>query len=126
MSADAAPAVPGSSEDDIPSPPRPAITPKDIYEVPRLAVQGLLAWALPEIRLVAAVPPVRSNECRDASLTDAPRDRGHRLCPRRYAGREQNRAHRSRKLGQSLRGAIPLPPRVASRRLEPLVGGRGG
>ena len=48
MSADAAPAVPGSGEDDIPSPPRPVITPKDIYEVPRLAVQGLLAWALPE------------------------------------------------------------------------------
>ena len=76
--------------------------------------------------LVAAVPPVRSNECRDASLTDAPRDRGRRLCPRRYAGREQNRAYRSSKLGPSLRGAIPLPPRVASRRdwLDDYVAGR--
>ena len=48
MSADTAPAVPGSGEDVTASPPRPAITPKDIYEVPRLAVQGLLAWTLPE------------------------------------------------------------------------------
>ena len=29
-------------------PARPLVTAKDIYEVPRLAVQGMLAWSLPE------------------------------------------------------------------------------
>src|SRR5262245_58427087 len=31
-----------------PRPARPLVTAKDIYEVPRLAVQGMLAWTLPE------------------------------------------------------------------------------
>ena len=30
-------------------PARPLVTAKDIYEVPRLAVQGMLAWSLPEL-----------------------------------------------------------------------------
>ena len=48
MSADTVPALAGSGEEVTASPQRPAISPKDIYEVPRLVVQGLLAWTLPE------------------------------------------------------------------------------
>ena len=40
-------------------PARPLVTAKDIYEVPRLAVQGMLAWSLPGIGVVAAVPALR-------------------------------------------------------------------
>ena len=48
MRSDTVRASRGSGEEITASPPRPVIIPKDIYEVPRLAVQGLLAWALPE------------------------------------------------------------------------------
>ena len=71
MSSDTVRASRGSGEEITASPPRPAIIPKDIYEVPRLAVQGLLAWTLPESCLVAAVSFVRSSECRNAPLAHA-------------------------------------------------------
>jgi hypothetical protein len=40
--------MPRNGENVTFSPSRPAIVLKDIYEVPRLAVQSLLAWTLPE------------------------------------------------------------------------------
>jgi lauroyl/myristoyl acyltransferase len=44
-----APAIERPNKEGPVSPPaRPLVTAKDIYEVPRLAVQGVLAWALPE------------------------------------------------------------------------------
>jgi len=44
-----APARPQRDQEGPVSPPkRPLATAKDIYEVPRLGVQGMLAWALPE------------------------------------------------------------------------------
>ena len=42
------PPMPRNRENVTFSPSRPAIVLKDIYEVPRLAVQSLLAWTLPE------------------------------------------------------------------------------
>ena len=49
MSANPAPATAGQSSEAAPSrPARTTITAKDVYEVPRLAVQGALAWTLPE------------------------------------------------------------------------------
>jgi lauroyl/myristoyl acyltransferase len=44
-----APGIAGSDNEVPVSPPaRPLVTAKDIYEVPRLAVQGMLAWTFPE------------------------------------------------------------------------------
>ena len=107
MSADAAPAVPGSGEDDIPCPPRPAITPKDIYEVPRLAVQGLLAWTLPETawwplsrlfgQMNAATHPSRTRrETADIAgvLTGTPvASRIARIAAENWANRYEERFH---------------------------------
>ena len=51
----------------LPPPARPLVTAKDIYEVPRLAVQGMLAWTLAGIGLVAAVAAVRQGQRGDPS-----------------------------------------------------------
>ena len=60
----------------VPVPPRPLITAKDIYEVPRLAVQGRARLDPAGIGLVAAVAAVRPGQCGDPSHADAQRDHG--------------------------------------------------
>jgi lauroyl/myristoyl acyltransferase len=86
-------------------PSRPHITAKDIYEVPRLAVQGMLAWTLPEStwwplsrlfgRVNAATHPARTrNETKDIEtvLPDAPNARNaQRIAAENWANRYEER-----------------------------------
>ena len=85
----------------------PLITAKDIYEVPRLAVQGILAWTLPEPlwwplsrlfgKMNAACNPTRTRS--DASLIKAAlansehRDRAKHIAVELWANRYEERFH---------------------------------
>ena len=98
-----APAVSREGSASKPSAPaRPLVTAKDIYEVPRLAVQGMLAWTLPESawwplsrlfgRVNAATHPERNRkETADVRsvLPDAPN--AGRLAAENWANRYEER-----------------------------------
>ena len=107
----------GDKEAPVAPPARPLVTAKDIYEVPRLAVQGMLAWSLPELawwplsRLFGQVNAATHPE------RNAQRDRGRRDSSSRHAANDRPAPRCRRKLGQSLRGALPLSARLAPRRL---------
>jgi lauroyl/myristoyl acyltransferase len=97
------------------SPPsRPLVTAKDIYEVPRLAVQGLLAWTLPEAawwklsrlfgQVNAATHPERTrNEA--ANVTTVLRDTPQAPAARRIAA--ENWANRYEERFQYMRAWRP-------------------
>src|SRR5262249_11318337 len=98
-----APAVSRDASVTPPTPPvRPLVTAKDLYEVPRLAGQGVLAWTLPESawwrlsrffgRINAATHPQRNrNETADirSVLPDAPY--ASRLAAENWANRYEER-----------------------------------
>jgi len=101
--------VPAASRPDeegpAPPPARPLITAKDIYEVPRLTVQGALAWTLPESawwplsrlfgRVNAATHPKRTgNETTQiiSVLAGTPTTRNaHRVAVENWANRYEER-----------------------------------
>jgi lauroyl/myristoyl acyltransferase len=96
----------GGMEGRSPAPPRPLITGKDVYEVPRLAFQGLLAWILPERawwplsrlfgRVNAAFHPARTrkeSEEVNAVLPATLLDRGHAIAVENWANRFEERFH---------------------------------
>jgi lauroyl/myristoyl acyltransferase len=86
---------------------RPAITPKDLYEVPRLAVQGVIAWTLPEAawwplsrlfgQINAATHPLRTRrETEDiAGVLTGTRASGKiaRIAAENWANRYEERFH---------------------------------
>lgn len=95
-------------------PARPLVTAKDIYEVPRLAVQGMLAWSLPELawwplsrlfgEVNAATHPERTrNEA--AQVTTVLRGMPPAIDPRRVA--VENWANRYEERFQYMRAWRP-------------------
>jgi lauroyl/myristoyl acyltransferase len=101
-----APEIPRPAKEGLATvPARPLITAKDVYEVPRLAVQGVLAWTLPETtwwplsrlfgRVNAATHPARtSSEATNikAVLPDAPHARNaHHIAAENWANRYEER-----------------------------------
>jgi lauroyl/myristoyl acyltransferase len=101
-----APAIPRPDQEGLVSPPpRPLVTAKDIYEVPRLAVQGMLAWTLPESawwplsrlfgQVNAATHPQRTRKETASTrsvLTDGPiAGRAHRIAAENWANRYEER-----------------------------------
>ena len=100
------------------SPPaRPLVTAKDIYEVPRLAVQGMLAWSLAGIGLVAAVAALRWVNAATHPERNAQGDSARHDSSPRHAASDRPASPCRRELGQSLRGALPISARLAPRRL---------
>jgi len=109
MSKDAnAPAIARPDKEAPVAPPaRPLVTAKDIYEVPRLAVQGVLAWSLPESawwplsrlfgEVNAATHPERTRS-ETAQVTTVLRGMPEKVDPRRvavenWANRYEERFH---------------------------------
>jgi lauroyl/myristoyl acyltransferase len=98
---------PRDEQTPVAPPKRPLVTAKDIYEVPRLGVQGVLAWTLPERawwsmsrlfgRVNAATHPARNrNEAAYVSrvLAGTPQAvLSHRIPAENWANRYEERFH---------------------------------